>query len=179
MWYKQKTTWTGVAAIVAAAGGYFTGEISLETAIATLLGGLAVIFLRQSVAKVAPLVLLSVVACQTPGQGGGATAVPVSTQGAQTIGGSQGQAAETGSATNNQNPWLINCLGAKKVTITQGPTGPSVVIESHDDPVIEIKGGAFGFITYGEDSGTAEVSSGGGQAAGTGGDASGVGGGGK
>ncbi len=50
-WYKQKTTWTGIAAIAGSAVGYLSNGIPLTTAIEGALGGLAVIFLRQGVEK--------------------------------------------------------------------------------------------------------------------------------
>lgn len=107
------------------------------------------------------LVLLS--ACQSgPGSAG---TTPVSTQGAQTIGGSQGtaQAAETGSATNyNISPTII---GAKSVKI--GPDG-SMEVEGSESATVAITG-QIGGQTFGSDSMTAEVSSGGGAAGGTGG----------
>ena len=48
---KQKTTWTGVAAIVSAAGGFFTGTLEAGIALQLIFGGLAAIFLRQGVAN--------------------------------------------------------------------------------------------------------------------------------
>lgn len=48
---KSKTVWTAVAAIVAAIGGYFTGELELaETLQLVVTSGLAV-FLRVGVKK--------------------------------------------------------------------------------------------------------------------------------
>jgi len=47
----QKTTWTGVAAVIAAAGGFFTGTMGIEAAIQMAFTGLLAIFLRQGVAK--------------------------------------------------------------------------------------------------------------------------------
>jgi hypothetical protein len=52
MWYKQKTTWTGIAAVVSAVGGFFTGTMDLNTSIQIGLTGLIGIFLRQGIAKV-------------------------------------------------------------------------------------------------------------------------------
>lgn len=46
-WYQCKTIWVGIAALVAAAGGYFTGEMDLQIAIQTAITGLTGIFLRQ------------------------------------------------------------------------------------------------------------------------------------
>ena len=48
---KQKTTWTGIAAIVAALGGFFTGTLDPSSAIQLGVSGLIAIFLRQGVAK--------------------------------------------------------------------------------------------------------------------------------
>lgn len=53
-WWKQKTTWTGIAAVIAALGGYLTDEISIQAMLAGVLGGVAVIFMRQGVAKAIP-----------------------------------------------------------------------------------------------------------------------------
>jgi hypothetical protein len=50
-WYQQKTFWTAVAALAAAAGGYVTGEIGLPALIASVFGALAVIFGRQGIEK--------------------------------------------------------------------------------------------------------------------------------
>jgi hypothetical protein len=48
---KSKTVWTAVAAIIAAIGGYFTGELELaETLQLVVTSGLAV-FLRAGVKK--------------------------------------------------------------------------------------------------------------------------------
>ena len=46
---KSRTTWTGIAAVVAAVAGYFTGEVTVAPAVAGVLGGLAVIFGRAAV----------------------------------------------------------------------------------------------------------------------------------
>lgn len=50
-WWKQKTTWTGIAAALAAAGGYLTGELMLSAALQLFFTALIGIFLRQGVAK--------------------------------------------------------------------------------------------------------------------------------
>ena len=48
---KSKTVWTAAAAIIAAIGGYFTGELDLaETLLLVVTSGLAV-FLRAGVKK--------------------------------------------------------------------------------------------------------------------------------
>jgi hypothetical protein len=50
-WYKQKTTWTAVAGIAAAIGGYLTGEISMSLAVGGVLAALVTIFGRQGIEK--------------------------------------------------------------------------------------------------------------------------------
>jgi hypothetical protein len=50
-WFRQKTTWTAVAGMVAAIGGYFTGEVSIMVCIGSVLGALAIIFGRQGIEK--------------------------------------------------------------------------------------------------------------------------------
>ena len=50
-WYKQKTTWTGVAGIATGVGLIISGDVS--TGIQTALVGLMAIFGRQAVNKVA------------------------------------------------------------------------------------------------------------------------------
>ena len=47
-WYKQKTTWTGLSAVIAGAGGLVTGQMDVATGIQTIIGGLGLIFLRQA-----------------------------------------------------------------------------------------------------------------------------------
>jgi hypothetical protein len=44
--FRTKTFWTGAAALVAAAGGFFTGEATAWEALQTALTGLVAIFLR-------------------------------------------------------------------------------------------------------------------------------------
>lgn len=46
---RQKTTWAGILAVIGAAGGYYTGEMSIAQAFQTAITGLIGIFLRQSV----------------------------------------------------------------------------------------------------------------------------------
>lgn len=53
-WYKQKTTWTGIIAIVAAAVGAATGTMPIAMAVQTGLTGLIGIFLRQGVEATKP-----------------------------------------------------------------------------------------------------------------------------
>ena len=50
-WYRQKTTWTAIAAILGAVAAYFIGEIDLGSAIGTAIAALAVIFGRQGIEK--------------------------------------------------------------------------------------------------------------------------------
>lgn len=46
---RSKTFWTGVAGLIAASGGYATGEMSGGVAVQTALTSLIGIFLRNSV----------------------------------------------------------------------------------------------------------------------------------
>lgn len=46
---KSKTFWTGITAVLAAAGGFFTGEFTAPVAIQLAITGLIGIFLRQGV----------------------------------------------------------------------------------------------------------------------------------
>jgi len=50
-WYKQKTTITGIAAILGAAAAYLAGEMALDVAIQIVVTALLGIFLRQGVEK--------------------------------------------------------------------------------------------------------------------------------
>lgn len=50
-WWKQKTTWTCVVAIVTATGLYLTGEITFIVFLQTILAAFGGIFLRQAVTK--------------------------------------------------------------------------------------------------------------------------------
>lgn len=50
-WYRQKTTWTCIAAIVGAVGAYLTGEITLFACLQAVLIAIGGIFLRQGVEK--------------------------------------------------------------------------------------------------------------------------------
>lgn len=49
---KTKSFWTGISAVVIGAGGFFTGAMSPVEAIQTVLGGFAVIFIRDGIGKV-------------------------------------------------------------------------------------------------------------------------------
>jgi hypothetical protein len=48
---KSKTVWAGVSAVIAAVGGYCTGQMDIAAAIQTGLGGLIAIFLRDGIEK--------------------------------------------------------------------------------------------------------------------------------
>lgn len=50
-WYKQKTTWTAVAAVVTALGAYISGEIGLTALITAAFSALGLVFMRQGVSK--------------------------------------------------------------------------------------------------------------------------------
>lgn len=50
-WYKSKTTWTGIGAVVTAASGFFTGGLTAAAAIQTAFTGLIGIFLRAGMNK--------------------------------------------------------------------------------------------------------------------------------
>jgi hypothetical protein len=50
-WYKQKTTWSGIAAIVAGIGGLITGDMESSTAFQMIFTGAIGIFLRQGIEK--------------------------------------------------------------------------------------------------------------------------------
>lgn len=49
--FKTKTFWTGVLAVVTAAGGFMTGTMDPGTAIQTAFTGLIGIFLRHGIEK--------------------------------------------------------------------------------------------------------------------------------
>ena len=49
---KQKSTWAGIAAIITGALPLFGVPTNIVAGIAAVVGGLAVIFLRQGIAKV-------------------------------------------------------------------------------------------------------------------------------
>lgn len=48
-WYQRKTTWTGIAAIVGAGVGMTTGAIDIKTGVQTIVGGFALIFMRDAI----------------------------------------------------------------------------------------------------------------------------------
>jgi hypothetical protein len=49
-WLKNKTTWTGIAAIGAGAVLIYNGNI--DTGVQTIIGGFGLIFIRQAIGKV-------------------------------------------------------------------------------------------------------------------------------
>lgn len=110
------------------------------------------------------LVLLG---CSTPGS----AVVTPNTQGAQTVGGSQGQAtaAETGSASGRITPLVVNALAARLVRITVNDGNPTVEVEANPDAEVHIAGGSWGYQTLNETNQDSGVSSGGPGAGGTGG----------
>ena len=48
-WFRQKTTWTGIAGVVTAVGGFLTGAISAAEALQLGFMSLIGVFLRQGV----------------------------------------------------------------------------------------------------------------------------------
>lgn len=50
-WYKQKTTWSGLLALVGAAAGFLTGSTSLIESINIAVPAVLAIFLRQGIEK--------------------------------------------------------------------------------------------------------------------------------
>jgi hypothetical protein len=48
---KSKTVWAGVSAVIAAVGGYYTGQMDMAAAVQTGIGGLIAIFLRDGMTK--------------------------------------------------------------------------------------------------------------------------------
>jgi len=48
-WYKQKTTWTAIAAVVGAVGGMLTGMVDPVTGIQSIVGAMGITFLRQGI----------------------------------------------------------------------------------------------------------------------------------
>jgi len=55
VWWKQKTSWTAIGAVVAAIGGYVAGEINFTALIAAVFAAAGTIFMRQGVEKSKPL----------------------------------------------------------------------------------------------------------------------------
>ena len=48
-WYKQKTTWTAIAAVVGAVGGMLTGTVDPVTGVQSIIGAMGLTFLRQGI----------------------------------------------------------------------------------------------------------------------------------
>ena len=48
-WYQQKTFWAGFAAIGAGVGGILSGQMDVQTAVQTIVGGFAAIFVRDAI----------------------------------------------------------------------------------------------------------------------------------
>ncbi len=48
-WYKSKTMWTCVIAVVTAVGSYFMDQITLSTMIEYLFEALAFVFIRKGI----------------------------------------------------------------------------------------------------------------------------------
>lgn len=65
--WKSRTTWTGIAGIVAAVGGYCTGELGGAAAVAGVLAALGAIFMRDAIKPAAGLLVVSLMlgACAT------------------------------------------------------------------------------------------------------------------
>ena len=51
-WYKQKTTWTAIAAVVGSVGGMLTGTLDPVTGIQTIIGACGGLFIRQAIEDV-------------------------------------------------------------------------------------------------------------------------------
>lgn len=124
-----------------------------------------------TVAALAAVILLP--ACAGTGTGG-ATSTPISTQGAQTVGGDQGQAqaTETGSAVNHIRPLSVNLFGLNKATVrinTEDEEAPIVRVDAEGDGsgTFNMHEATFG-TKIGDRSANPSVSSGGGAAGGTG-----------
>ena len=47
--YEQKSFWTGIVAIVAGVAGFATHTMDVATVIQTVIGGIAVIFIRDAI----------------------------------------------------------------------------------------------------------------------------------
>ena len=48
-WFQQKTTLLGIGTILGSVGGYLAGTVDPMTAIQGVIGGFAMIFMRQAV----------------------------------------------------------------------------------------------------------------------------------
>ena len=51
-WYAQKTTWVGIATIVASVGGFLTGNMNPQESMYGTLGGFMAIFMRQGIENI-------------------------------------------------------------------------------------------------------------------------------
>ena len=49
--FRTKTFWTGVAALISAAAGFFTGQTDLAQSLQMALTGLTAIFLRHGIVR--------------------------------------------------------------------------------------------------------------------------------
>lgn len=49
--WKSKTTWTAITAVIAAVAGYFTGELTLPMSVGAVLAALLAAFNRDATAK--------------------------------------------------------------------------------------------------------------------------------
>jgi hypothetical protein len=49
--FKSKSNWTGLTAIIMSSTTYYTGKIELDMAIQGILGGLALISIKDAMAK--------------------------------------------------------------------------------------------------------------------------------
>lgn len=49
--FKSKTNWLGLTAVIGGSVGYMTGEISAAVAVQGVMGGLMAIFLKDAIAK--------------------------------------------------------------------------------------------------------------------------------
>ena len=178
--------WPAITKIVAIIGAIVLYALE-QSAPAAMLLGVAVggQLIPQSATKAASTsgprilslaalcVVLVLPACTSPGAGSAAATNVPQTQGAQTVGGNQGQAsaAETGSATSQSNPVVVNILAAKKVTMgVKSDGGTELKVEGADDAEVTINAAEFGYQRFGNEATLeSEVSSGGGAAGGTGG----------
>lgn len=131
---------------------------------------------REIVTGLVAATVFGLVGCATPpGSGSSAGTVIPNTQLAQTVGRDQGQAtaAETGAASNNVTPIIVNALAAKTVNVKIGKDGQKEVsVEANPDATVTVEGAKFGNVHWGNDATMeASTSSGGGAAGGTGGTA--------
>ena len=191
-WHQSRTIRLAIVAVLTAILGALTdlpeqaglGDVSLKDAgLTALVAGLSV-FLRMGQGvpiegKQKALFLLLVVPSLVLATGCAGT--PANTapavQGAQTLTGQQGQAAETGSATVYANPWILNLFGIEKLTLRRKTSGDTELEAEGGGGELAIDGDlTLPGVQYGESAAQAEVSSGGGSVAGASGGAAGGGG---